>query len=49
MLRKKVFRQGKWRDVVIGSLLRDEFIRYEDGSAPWQKKRTLCGVKEAGR
>lgn len=49
VLRKKVFRRGKWRDVVIGSLLRDEFIRYEDGSAPWQKKRTLCGVKEARR
>lgn len=35
--RKKVFRGGKWHDLVIGGLLREEFIRYEDGCAPWQK------------
>lgn len=37
--RKKIFRGGQWHDLIIGGLLRDEFIRYEDGEAPWQKKR----------
>lgn len=37
--RKKIFKNGKRHDLVIGGLLREEFVRYEDGRAPWQVKR----------
>lgn len=36
--RSKIFKAGAWHDEWIFGLLRDEFVRYKDGEAPWQKK-----------
>jgi len=37
--RKAVFKQGRWHDCILYGLLSEEFIRYKDGEAPWQKRR----------
>jgi len=39
LLRHKAFKNGQWHNLILGALLRDEFQRYDDGEAPWQKKR----------
>ena len=35
--RKRVFKNGNYHDLIILGLLNEEFTRYEDGAAPWQK------------
>lgn len=37
--RECIFKAGRWHDLVIGGLLEQDFARYPDGAAPWQKKR----------
>lgn len=37
--RKCVYKSGKWHDLIIRGLLQEEFVRYDDGKAPWQRKR----------
>ena len=37
--REKIFKSGRRHGLITGGLLRSEFVRYEDGSAPWQQKR----------
>ena len=39
VLRSKVFKNGMWHDQEYYGLLENEFIRFEDGYAPWQKSR----------
>jgi RimJ/RimL family protein N-acetyltransferase len=36
--RSKLFKKNDWHDVEIYGLLKSEFVHYEDGNAPWQKK-----------
>lgn len=37
--REKIFIKGNWNNVINLGLLNQDFIRYADGGAPWQKKR----------
>lgn len=37
--RKKYYKNGQWHDIIVNGLLKEEFVHYEDGFAPWQKKR----------
>lgn len=37
--RECIFKAGGWHDLIIGGLLEQDFVRYSDGTAPWQKKR----------
>ena len=39
VIRSAVFKSGSYHNLIIMGLLRDDFIRYEDGSAPWQIDR----------
>lgn len=36
--RKKIFKNGRYHDLIIGAVLNEEFVRYKDGEAPWQKE-----------
>lgn len=37
--RESIFKTGEWQDLIIGGLLEQDFVRYPDGTAPWQRKR----------
>lgn len=38
IIRKCIFKNGKWHDEYIYGLLCSDFINYDDGAAPWQAK-----------
>ncbi len=37
--RKKVYKNGEWHDEEFFALIDEEFMRFKDGEAPWQKER----------
>ena len=37
--RECVYKNGQWYDLIARGLLKQEFIHYPNGTAPWQKKR----------
>lgn len=41
--RECIFKAGEWHDLIVGGLLEQDFVRYQDGTAPWQRKRMGLG------
>lgn len=48
IMRKKTFKNGKYWDIIVGGLLEEDFVVYEDGTAPWQEGRKRTRSRENG-